>query len=71
MMRKDENFGDVPDMFGKSLEGQKRFFSKKFWDALGCVLASSLVSKKRFKIQKNIFFQKNKVCLNHHKITWE
>ena len=49
----DTLFGHVPDMFQKSLEGQKWSFPKKFWGPLGYILASSVVSKSRSKIQKS------------------
>jgi Ca2+-dependent lipid-binding protein, contains C2 domain len=45
------------DMFQKSFGGQKWSFSKKFWGPLGYVLASSAVSKKGSKNEKNKYFK--------------
>ena len=49
-------FGHVPGKFG----GRKKVFPKKFWGCLGCIWASSLVSKKGSRgSKKYVFFKKN------------
>ena len=44
--------GHVPGKFG----GRKKVLPRKFWGCLGCIWASSLVSKKRSRGSKNSFF---------------
>ena len=51
-------------MFRKSFGGQKWSFSKKFGGPLGYHLASSEVSKTRWKNIKNMFFSKKKLVQN-------